>query len=182
MTNLFESTTDYLKTLVDHEEKNPLHVGEVNCLWVLLTMIEEGIGLYQIGLNTTNDDDLIHALKNGEQQSKDTSNQLRTFLKKEGIPLPETSEEKPKSEPNSIPLGVKQTDEELANLVSVKVAAQITLIGQALATSIRNDVCELFLNIQYELLKYGSSFKTLMRRNGWIKVPPYYYPPGAPLN
>ncbi|PKR85016.1 DUF3231 family protein [Heyndrickxia camelliae] len=182
MTNLFESTKDYLKTLVDHEEKNPLHVGEVNHMWVLLTMMEEGIGVYQTGLNTTNDDDLIHAIRNGEQQSKATAQQIRIFLKKEGIPLPETSAEKPQSDPNSVPLGVKQTDEELANLVSAKVAAQITLIGQALACSVRNDVCELFLNIQYELLKYGSSFKTLMRRNGWIKVPPYYYPPGAPIS
>ncbi|KQL50727.1 hypothetical protein AN964_24180 [Heyndrickxia shackletonii] len=180
MTNLFESTKDFFKTLIDCEEKNPLHVGEVNSLWVLLTMLEEGISVYQIGLNTTNDDDLIHALKNGEQSSKAISNQLRTFFKKEGIPLPDTSEEKPKSDPNSIPLGVKYTDEELANLVSVKVAAQITLIGQALAMSVRSDSCELLLQIQYELLKYGSSFKTLMRRNGWIKVPPYYYTPGAP--
>lgn len=79
-----------------------------------------------------------------------------------------------------MPLGVKHTDEELANLVSVKVAAEITLIGQALAMAVRNDACGLLLDIQFELLKYGSSLKTLMRRSGWIKVPPYYYPPGAP--
>ncbi|MBS4174910.1 DUF3231 family protein [Bacillus sp. FJAT-49736] len=181
MTNLFESALNHFQTLIDRENKNPLHVGEVTNLWVLLTMIEEGICIYQIGLNTTTDADLIHAFINGEQSSKDIAQQLRAFFKKEGVPLPETSEEKPKSDPNSIPLGVKHTDEELANLVSVKVAAQITLLGQTLAMAVRSDVCELLLKIQYEILKYGASFKTLMRKRGWIKVPPYYYPPGAPI-
>jgi hypothetical protein len=28
----------------------------------------------------------------------------------------------------------------------------------------------------------GFKLKTIMRKRGWIKVPPYYYPPGMPSN
>jgi hypothetical protein len=29
-------------------------------------------------------------------------------------------------------------------------------------------------------MKFGTSLKNTMRKRGWIKVPPYYYPPGMP--
>lgn len=45
----------------------------------------------------------------------------------EGIPLSPVSESKPKSDTNSLPLGVKATDEEIANLLFAKVAANIVL-------------------------------------------------------
>lgn len=82
MTNVFESAKDYFKTIVDNEDKIPFHIGEVTNFWILLTMIEDGIAIYQMGLNTTNDDDLIHTLKNGEQSSKVTATNLRIFFKK----------------------------------------------------------------------------------------------------
>lgn len=180
MTNVFESMKDLFAPLVDNEDKNPLHIGEVTHFWLLLTLIEEGLGLYQLALNTTKDEQLIHALVNGKQSSKEVSERLRAFFINEGVTLPPTSEAKPKSDPDSVPLGVKYTDEELANLVSAKIAAEITVIGQGLAVCVRNDACEMFFRIQVELFKYGSSFKKMMRDRGWLKIPPYYYPPGAP--
>ncbi|WP_252244958.1 hypothetical protein [Cytobacillus oceanisediminis] len=33
-----------------------------------------------------------------------------------------------------------------------------------------------------EKMKFGASLKDLMRKRSWIKVPPYYYPPGSPRN
>ncbi len=181
MANFFESIKDMFEPFVDGEEKNPLHVGEVMNLWLLLTLFEEGLTVYQIGLNTTVDQQLQHALKNGEKESSYMANQLRTFLRKEGIPLPPASEDKPASETNSIPLGVKYTDEEIANLVSTKVAAEIALIGQTLGQSIRSDVGQFLLQILYGTLKFSSSMKKMMQERGWLKIPPYFYPPGSPV-
>lgn len=181
MTNIFESFKDFISPLMDNE-KHPLHVGEVSSFWMLLTMFEEGVALYQTSLNTTNDKELIHVLKNGEELSKTSIQLLSNFMKNEGIPLTKPPEPKPNSNPNSIPLGVKQTDEEIANLIGIKVAAEITLIGQALAMSVRNDAALILLKTFYELLKFGSSLKKMMKKRGWLKVPPYYYPPGAPNN
>ncbi|MGV3465719.1 MAG: DUF3231 family protein [Heyndrickxia sp.] len=182
MTNLFESIKDFFKTFADSEDPNPLHTGEVTNIWLLLTLLEEGVITYQVGLNTTTDDALIHTFNNGIQLSEITINKLKTFMIKEGIPLPPSSEDKPKSEPNAVPLGVKFTDSELVNLVSAKVAAEIVLIGQTLAMSVRNDFALLIMQFLFELLKYGTSLKTLMRQRGWMKIPPYYYSPGAPNN
>lgn len=180
MTNIFESLKDLFTPMADNERKNPLHIGEVNHFWLLLTLIEEGIMIFQLALNTTTDDQLMHALSNGHQSAKEASQRMRTFFINEGIPLPPSSEDKPKSDPNAVPLGVKYTDEEIANLISAKVAAEITLIGQGLALCVRNDACKLLMEVQVEIFKYGSSLKKMMRERGWLKVPPYYYPPGAP--
>jgi hypothetical protein len=43
-----------------------------------------------------------------------------------------------------------------------------------------NDVGIMFAGFQAEMLKYGASLKTLMRKRGWIKIPPYYVPNGLP--
>lgn len=180
LTNIFESLKDFLKPLVDNNNKKPLHTGEVTNHWLLLTLLEEGVSLYEMGMNTTNNNELLDALGDGLALSKKTINNLGAFLKEEGIPLPATSPEKPKSDSHSIPLGVKYSDDELANLISAKVAAQITLIGQSLAMSIRNDSAQLMIGVLIELLKYSTSFKTLMESHGWLKIPPYYYPPGTP--
>ncbi|MFF2448080.1 DUF3231 family protein [Neobacillus sp. NPDC058068] len=180
MTNLLEAIKDYLAPLVDGEPKKPLHVGEVNNLWLLLTLLEEGLAVYQLGLNTTTDKQLIHALTNGQEESIKTIEQIRNFFIKEGVSMPPISEPKPKSNPNSVPLGVKYTDSELANLISAKLAAEITLLGQALAMSIRTDVGQTFFQIQFEMIKYGTSLKKMMQDRGWLKTPPYYYPPGGP--
>lgn len=180
MTNVFESMKDLFTPQAADQQQNPLHVGEVTHAWVLLTLIEEGLTVYQQSLNTTKDDELIHAFRNGQQASTDIAEQLRSFLRKEGIPLPPASEDKPLSDPDAIPLGVKHTDKELANLTSAKIAAEITLLGQALAVCVRDDICKLFFEIQYEIFKFGCSLKKLMSKRGWLKIPPYYYPPGYP--
>lgn len=182
MTNIFEALKDFIVPIIDNKEKTPLHVGEVADFWMLLTMLEEGVSIYQLALNTTIDDELIHALKNGEETSKNIIERLIVFMKNEGIPLTRPSEQRPKSDPNAIPLGVKQTDAELVNLISVKVAAEIALIGQALSMTGRNDAGIVLFEALFEIFKYGSSLKNLMRKRGWFKVPPFYYPPGAPNN
>lgn len=182
MTNIFESLKDLFTPMADDERKNPLYIGEVTHFWLLLTLIEEGIMIFQLALNTTTDDQLMHALSNGHPSAKEVCQRLRNYFINEGIPLPPSSENKPKSNPNAVPLGVKYTDEEIANLVSAKVAAEITLIGQGLALCVRNDACKLLMEAQIEIFKYGSSLKKMMRERGWLKVPPYYYPPGAPTS
>lgn len=45
--------------------------------------------------------------------------------------------------------------------------------------TIRNDVGLILLGTLIELLKFGTSLKSMMIKRGWIKVPPYYYPPGG---
>lgn len=182
MTNLLESLANLLGSLIDDEPKPPLHAGEVMALWTLLTIYQEGQLIYQIALNTTPDQELRHAAKNALENSIEASKLIRDFLIKEGVTLPKASEPKPDSSPESIPLGVKFTDEELANLIMGKISACIALCGQALAQCLRNDVGLLLLQSMGSLLKYGTPYKSLMKKRGWLIAPPFYYPPGATMD
>jgi hypothetical protein len=31
-------------------------------------------------------------------------------------------------------------------------------------------------------MTFGATLKELVKRRGWLKVPPYYYAPGTPIN
>nr|WP_242035106.1 DUF3231 family protein [Mesobacillus harenae] len=157
-----------------------LHVGEVMSLWTALTSFQEARGLYQAALNTTEDADLIHALKNAIKAYKNDYDMIKQFMIKEGIPLPAINEDKPKSDPMAVPEGVKLTDDEIANLISVKVAFAITFCAQSLSQSVRNDVGILFFEIQVQLMKFAAPLKNLMNSRGWLKLPPPYLPPGKP--
>lgn len=179
MTNFLEAITKTVFSLTDDDPTPPLHVGEVMNCWTLLALFREGEVYYQSGLNTTTDPELRHAFQEGLKASQKESEELKNFLIKEGIPLPPMEESKPESDPDSIPLGVKATDNELANTISIKIALSIAFIGQALSVTIRNDVGVMLLKFQSELLAYGSNLKSLMKKRGWLKVPPYYYPPGS---
>ncbi|WP_197249547.1 hypothetical protein [Cytobacillus firmus] len=48
---------------------------------------------------------------------------LHDFMIKEGIILPSAPEDMPKSDPDSVPLGVKLTDDVIANDLSLKLLA-----------------------------------------------------------
>lgn len=180
MTSIFESLKDYLQMNLDNEPKNPLHVGEVMSCWVYLTIMDEANVYIQIGLNTTTDDDVIKILKESLHQCDAQGKRFQEFMKVEGIHLPPTSEQRPNSEPNEVPLGTKLTDDEIMNGLSIKTVAAIMHCAAAASQSIRNDVGTLFTECMLEKMKFGVNLKELMRKRGWIKVPPYYYPPGAP--
>ncbi|WP_257985486.1 hypothetical protein [Bacillus sp. V5-8f] len=55
---------------------------------------------------------------------------IKNFLVKEGVPLPQISSQKAVFVPAGVPEGVKLTEDEKANLISVKVATTITLYKQ----------------------------------------------------
>lgn len=180
MTNPVEAITNILKTFTDDEPKPALHVGEVMSLWTTMTAFFEAQSLYQIGLNMTNDTDLKHALEKALQGSNADTQRIHEFLKEEGVPIPTGKGEKTKSNPDDVPEGVKLTNEEIANLISVKTATSITMCAQAMTTSIRSDVGLIFIQSMVNLMNYATSLKNLMKARGWLKQPPPYLPPGTP--
>ncbi|WP_456276338.1 DUF3231 family protein [Bacillus sp. AK128] len=180
MSNPFEAVWNTLKTIVDHEDKAPLHVGEVMSFWTYLTVLDEAIRYEEVGLNTTTDDEVKELLVDAKKLCESQSQRLSSFMQKEGIPLPPGPKKKPLSEPNEIPLGVKFTDDEIANGVSLKVAAAGMECALGNSQSIRSDVGLIWTEFYAELLTFGATTKTLLRKRGWIKVPPYYSPPGLP--
>lgn len=182
MPNIFEAIIDYMKTTFDNEPKSRPHIGEVMGCWLYYTAIAEEIPALEASLNTTVDDELINLLKKSKKLAEHQMNILKAFMIEEGIPLPPVSEPKPKSDPNSVPLGVKVTDNEIANFISAKVATNIIMCSTNMSQCIRNDIGLMWARFHSEKMVFGMELKTAMRKRGWIKVPPYYYPPGAPTN
>lgn len=180
MPNVIEALISLLKPQVDEESKVPLHVGEVMALWTYQALLDEAAVYEEVALNTTEDHDLRGSVKDAIEMCIGQSNRLRDFLRSEGVPLPPVTEPKPASDPTMVPLGAKLTDNEIANGISVKVVSAITLCASGAAQSVRNDVGALWLRFQSEQMLFGVTLKQLMKKRGWLKIPPYYRPPGAP--
>ncbi|KPV44840.1 DUF3231 family protein [Alicyclobacillus ferrooxydans] len=180
MANILESVTNVISSLNDNKTKPPMHVGEVMGCWTYLATIGEGIVATKIGLNTTTDEELVHALN---EMMKVCETQMKTvteLLEREGIPIPPLDETKPNAQQSDIPAGVKLTDSEIANAMSVKAAAEIIACATQATTAIRTDIAMMFTRMQAEHLTFLTNLKALMQRRDWLKIPPYYIAPGRP--
>ncbi|MFJ5763143.1 DUF3231 family protein [Neobacillus sp. NPDC093182] len=183
MPNIFEAIIDYIRTTsIDTDPKPRPHIGEAMGCWLYYTAIADEIPALETALNTTTDNELISLVKESKKLANHQKGILEKFMIDEGIPLSPISQSKPKSEPNSVPLGVKVTDDEIANFIAIKVASNIVLCSTNMTQSVRNDIGLMWARFHAEKMIYGMELKTAMRKRGWIKVPPYYYPPGAPSN
>jgi hypothetical protein len=182
MPNPIEAIWNTIKISIDNtnESKTPLHVIEAGDCWTYLALVEEFIRYEEVGLNTTTDDEVKEMLTDVIQICESQVKQLSKFMKKEGIPLPDVTSAKPNSEPKDIPLGVKLNDIEIANGVTFKLVTCLQACSKSQADAIRNDLGMMWLGFYLEWSVFGTTLKTLMRKRGWLKVPPYYYPPGSP--
>ncbi|MEH7074585.1 DUF3231 family protein [Neobacillus drentensis] len=180
MPDVLEAVKNVLQSLVDDEPKSPLHVGEVMSFWSFLSDIAEELVHSEAGINSTFDPELRKAFHASVKMFKSQIERLTAFMHSEGVPLPPLNESKPVSDPNHIPLGVKLTEDELANSLGIKIYLGITVCAAAINESIRNDVGLIWLEFLQEYMTFGVTIKTLMKKRGWLKVPPYYYPPGSP--
>jgi hypothetical protein len=178
--NLSEAVENVVQSFMDEEPKSPLHVGEVMSLWSYLSTLADEQVHSEAGINSTTDPELSKALHELVKMFKSQKQRLIAFLQTEGIPLPPLSESKPNSDPNEIPLGVKLTDDELANSLNIKIVLGVSSCATAITQAMRHDVVFIWVEFLLEYMTFGATMKTLLKKRGWLKVPPFYYPPGLP--
>ncbi|MDR7235876.1 DUF3231 family protein [Neobacillus drentensis] len=178
MPDVTEAVKNVVQSFFDEDPKPPLHVGEVMNFWSYLSEIADEYVHIEAGINSTTDPELSSAFQEALKMFKSHKERLITFMRKEGIPLPMLSESKPISDPNKVPLGVKLTDDELANSLNIKMVLGITLCATAIIQALRNDVELIWIELLQEYMTFGATLKALVKRRGWLKVPPFYYPPG----
>lgn len=179
MVNVWETVIDAMKSMIVQDDEQPLHVGEVMACWIYLAGLELAKVSVHAAINTTDDNELKSILEEDMKLGTSQRKRLRDFMIKEGITLPPAPEDMPISNPNSIPLGVKLTDDVIANDLSLKITSLIMQAAANTTESIRTDVGLLFVQFQAEKLAFATRLKHLMRKRGWIKVPPFYVPPGS---
>ncbi|MDR7246751.1 DUF3231 family protein [Priestia megaterium] len=181
MPDILQALKSVIQSFVKDENKTPLHIGEAMGCWIFLALVGETQVQTEAGINSTTDPELRKALQEAVNLFKSEKERISAFMRSEGIPLPPLSESKPISDPNSVPLGVKLTDNELANSLNIKMVILITYCANAIIQSARNDVTLIWMEYLQEYMTFGATLKELVKRRGWLKVPPYYYAPGAPI-
>ena len=177
---LLESAAHVIESLTDHH-KEPLHVGEVMFCWTYLAFVENIITYEEVGLNMTEDAELKELYEESLKIAKSHKKELSEFMQQEGVSLPASPEDKPRSDPNAVPLGAKLTEDELINTLNINFIFAADMCATSASQSLRTDVGLKFLKFQTDKLVLGYKAKKLMQKKGWLKIPPYYRPPGTPL-
>lgn len=174
--NLFEVLNDAFKPFLDGEKK-PLTVLEVSNLWFYLAATENTMRNEEIAYNVTQDKELKKKLKDAKEHvHQPIAKSIRELLIKEEVPLPQTTAEKPVGDYVNIPEGAKLTDEEIANLMSYNLLLGINYASKGITEAVRADVGLLFSKFLMKKITFSLTIKDLLKKRGWMRVPPYYKP------
>ncbi|HET7522067.1 MAG TPA: DUF3231 family protein [Bacillales bacterium] len=180
LVNMLQSATKIMDSLADNRE-TPLHVGETMACWTYLAFVGSIVTYEEVALNTVTDPKLKELIQDAKGIANSHKKRLSEFMRKEGIPLPALPEDKPKSDPSSIPLGARLTDDEIVNTLAVNFVFAADTCAASASQSLRTDVGLMFLQFQMDKLSLGFKARELMKKKGWLKIPPYYHPPGSPM-
>lgn len=172
--NLFEVMKDSFAPYLDGE-KPPLHIGEAFNIWTFLAASQETVRTEMVFYNVASDPELRAKLKELRDDVHLSAIQdLQKLLLDAGVPLPKETEMIPDLGPCEASFGTKPTDAQIANLVVFNLNQGITYAAEYLTNTIRADVGYVFMKIMTKKVMFGATFKPLMIKNGWIKVPPEY--------
>lgn len=154
----------------------PPHIGEAFNVWTYYVGAKEARVICLMMLNHTNDPDLKEAIEHFvndvlEPQVK----QVTDFLRNEGIDMPAGTGDKAKADERQIPAGAKMTDNEIANMLIVKINGLLMFCFFGLFSGIRDDINAMFFNFQTHVMAQAYTLKKLMQKRGWLLVPPFYY-------
>jgi hypothetical protein len=171
---LFDVIHDVFEPFIDGEKK-PLNVMEVSNLWFFLLGTETTMRNEEIGYNLADDPELKQIIKDiKENVHIPIREEINQFLMKEGVPLPQSTPEKPAGDFRSIPEGAKLNDEEMANLISYNLAMGVNYAARGLTESIRADVGLIFFKIIMKKTTAGLTVKQYLEKHEWLRVPPSY--------
>ncbi|PKG25608.1 DUF3231 family protein [Niallia nealsonii] len=171
---LFEVIHDAFEPFLDGE-KRPLNVMEVSNLWFFLLGTETTMRNEELADNLVEDPELRKIIRDiTTSVHAPMRDELKDFLMKEGIQLPQSTPEKPLGDFHNIPEGAKLNDEETANLMSYNLAMGVNYAAKGLTESIRADVGLLFSKFILKKTIAGLTVKQYLDQHKWLRIPPYY--------
>ncbi|GAA0465484.1 DUF3231 family protein [Alkalibacillus silvisoli] len=174
-----EASVKVLKELNDNS-KGPVHVGEAMACWTYLAFVESIIAYEEVGLNMTLDKDVKKFINDAYDVANSHIKEMTTLMRNEGIPIASSPAHKPISDPRSVPVGARMSDEELMNTLSINFVYAGDMCAASASQCLRTDLGLMFLKFQIDKFSLGFSAKEMMKKRGWLKVPPAYRPPGSP--
>lgn len=173
--NIFEVLKDSLAPFMD-DEKGPLHIGEAFNLWTTLAGLEEALRITIVQFNVADDPELKVKLQELAELKKSMIDDARELMSAENVSFPKQSLLNPVLDSFQAPTGGKPTDEQIANQLVFHLTVGIQWYARFASESLRADVGLYFTKNVVRYISFGTTFKPLMIKNGWLKVPPPFNP------
>lgn len=173
--NILEVLKDSIAPFMDGE-KRPLHVGEAFNLWTTLAGLEEALRVSRVHYNIADDPELKEKLKELAELKKAMIEDVTAILSAENVSFPNETPLNPLLDSIQIPTGGKLTDGQIANQMIFHLTVGIQWYARFASESLRADVGMYFTKNIIRYLTFGATFKPLMIKNRWIKVPPTFKP------
>ncbi|RXT15528.1 DUF3231 family protein [Ammoniphilus sp. CFH 90114] len=160
--------------LSGNPQNEPMHYGEVFGVWTYLSGAKSLIAGYQTFINHAGDDDLRNFLQDSIQTKKQEITQVENLLKANGVGLPPAPPERPKADLESIPVGARFMDNEIATAVSRDISMGLVACSQIMGQSVREDIAAMFGQFHATKAQYGLRLLRIMKEKGWLVPPPLH--------
>jgi hypothetical protein len=160
--------------LSGNPQNEPMHYGEVFGVWSYLLSTKGLLAGYQTLINHTGDNDLRKFLEDLTENKKKEIEQLENLLKTNEVGLPPSPPERAKAPIESIPVGARFNDPEIAASVSVDIAAGLVSCSQIIGQCIREDIAMMFGQFHITNAQFGARLLRLNKEKGWLVPPPLH--------
>ncbi|EJL42831.1 MULTISPECIES: DUF3231 family protein [Brevibacillus] len=155
-------------------KNEPMHYGEVFGVWVYLATTKALLAGYQTAMNHAGDTDLKDFLEDLMQTMKKEIERLEDLLKLAGVGLPPTPPDRPVADANSIPVGARLNDSEIALGISRDIAGGLLTCSQIMSQSIREDIGMMFGEFHMTKAQSGYRLLRILKEKGWLISPPLH--------
>lgn len=156
----------------------PIHAGEAFTLWAYYEAAAETRAVLNVLLNHTEDQSLKETIEHFVDEVLEPQvRQVRDVMLHEGVALADVTPDKPKADPRQVPVGARFSDEQVANMLVVKIQGLMQFCHEGLSRSLRDDLAHMYFTFQTHVMAQGLTLKGLMTQRGWLRLPPYF--PGS---
>ncbi|GAE29358.1 DUF3231 family protein [Alkalihalobacillus hemicellulosilyticus] len=160
--------------LSGNPQEEPMHYGEVFCTWGFLHAAKLALISHQTLLNHTGDEDLRKFLTSVMDNAKQEIEQLEKLLKENEIALPPSPPERPNADLESIPVGARFNDPEIAAMLSADIGAGLIACSKNMAQGIREDIIMMFDQFHTQKATLGGKLLRMTKEKGWLVPPPLH--------
>lgn len=158
--------------LSGNQQNEPMHYGEVFGSWTYVNSAKGRIAAYQTFINHTGDTDLKSYLEDYVRSKKQEVEQVENLLKANGVGLPPSPPERPVASLESIPVGARFNDPEIAAGISQDIAAGLVACSQIIGQCVREDIAAMFTQFHGNKVQFGARLLRINKEKGWLVPPP----------
>lgn len=173
--NIFQLGRSIMGVISDNPRTEPMHYGEVFGVWSYLTAAKAALVAYEVFYNHAGDEELRSLIedimRHGIQPQIEETEKL---LKENGVALPPTPPGRAVANRESIPVGARMNDPEIAYTMASGIAATLVACSQIMGQSIREDIGMMFGQFHMKNTQYGLQLLRLQKKKGWLTTPPLH--------